>query len=99
MKRVFQGITLIRRDHGWHTEDGRYTISEDNVATTFCEGPHPMRTGKWTGSYCEGNQEHHVTMWNVWDNETDDHAFGDVYDTMREAVAELARAIKEGTKP
>jgi hypothetical protein len=94
MKRVFQGLTLVRRDDMWHTEDGRYTISEDHNAVSFCEAPHPMGKGK---PQCPGGNEHPVTLWNVWDNLADDHAFGDVYDTMRQAVRELKQALdKEG---
>lgn len=84
------GVTLVRRDNKWHTEDGRYTISVDNNATTFCDGPHPVRTRRFDGYRCPGNEEHSIRLWNIWDNESDDHAFGDVYDTMREAVGVLA---------
>lgn len=92
MKRIVQGIVLVRRDHMWHTEDGRYTVSEDRTAMGFCENPHPMGRGK---PQCPGGINHPITLWNVWDNTTDDHAFGDVYDSFREAMRELAQHLEE----
>ncbi|APQ42244.1 hypothetical protein PBI_MRMAGOO_162 [Mycobacterium phage MrMagoo] len=98
MRRVFQGVPLVRRDNMWHTEDGRYTVSEDANAITWCDGPHPVRTGYKEGYQCPGGQEHSERLWNVWDNEKDDHAFGDVYDTMREAVRALADHLQKEAK-
>jgi hypothetical protein len=78
----------------WHTEDGRYTVSMDYAATTYCDAPHPVRTGRGRGYQCPGDEEHAHPLWNVWDNQSDDHAFGAVYETMREAVHVLAEHLK-----
>lgn len=91
---VKHGVTLILDGGIYRTEDGRYEISKDNNAVTYCNREHPVRISRWKGYLCPGNEEHSITLWNVWDTQIDDHAFGDVYDTMDQAIKVLAQHLE-----
>jgi len=86
------GITLLRTNRGWITEDGRFELYQDSSFIRYCNGPHPSRDG-----YCEGDQPHEATYWVIWEEQAADYLDRQAmeYDTLADAAGRM-KAYYEG---
>ena len=93
------GTPLVRQPNGVYlTEDGRYEVTSDDGYLTWCDSPHPVKTGRRSGYYCEGGEQHTYTRWHIWDLEEDEYAFGDSpgeYDTFKDAAEALTQYLAQ----
>jgi hypothetical protein len=95
MKRTRHGLTLDFKDGEWVTNPRGYAIGRAREVS-FCEGPHPMREGKFGAnhSYCPGGIEHDRECgWDVRTNTGRDACHGDLFETLNEAWAALAAEL------
>lgn len=95
MKRTIGGLTITNEPLAngtttWHTVDGEYHIVMEK-ALTFCDNPHPERSGRFGGFRCPGNEEHEYEVGYILLDKYGNEAFGDVnYPTLKEAHQALA---------
>lgn len=91
-RRTRYGLSLYSRNGGWETLDGQYRIQEEE-AITFCDAPHPVRTGRHEGYYCEGNAEHAYAVWTVFHIDDADVLQDGIAGTFDDAWEILARHL------
>lgn len=83
--RVIHGVPFHHWIDRWHTNEGRYTIFQDQFALAFCNQPHPDHDNE----LCPGFREHPYLAWSVKDTWEDEYPVGRDHKRLSDAVLAL----------